>query len=64
MTEPLKIVITTEPGKPMSIEVFNAKGNECTQATQALNKLGATQSVNYKPEFEEGGVNTHINLGI
>ena len=64
MSEPLKIVITTEPGKPMSIEVFNAKGNECTQATQALNKLGNIQTVGYKPEYEEGGVAAQINLGI
>jgi hypothetical protein len=64
MSEPLKIVIKTSPGKAMSIEVFNAQGTECTQATQALNKLGSVQTVDYKPEYQEGNANTHISLGI
>jgi hypothetical protein len=64
MSEPLKIIITQTKGKPLKIEVLNAQGTQCTEATQALNKLGSVESVEYKPEYQSGSVSTNISLGI
>lgn len=60
----MQVIITQEPGKPMHIEVKGAEGNECTKATKALDKLGPTLDINYKPEYYKGTQGSNINLGV
>ena len=53
-----QIIITQKQGEPLKIEVQNISGENCTQLTKPLDKLGEV-TINFKPEFYQV---TSVNL--
>lgn len=53
-----QIIITQKVGEPLKIEVQNISGENCTQLTKPLDKLGEI-TINFKPEFYQP---TAVNL--
>ncbi|HAA30258.1 MAG TPA: hypothetical protein DCE56_24475 [Cyanobacteria bacterium UBA8553] len=63
MTEPAKIKITLKPGEGIKVEAMNFTGSSCLKATEALLKMGESNT-EMKPEFYEPDVETSTSVDV